>query len=175
LPSGMSIDERSTEEETAATEFLRARKVSFTCFITGYTSERDTSLCTWICEKIGATEKELIKTMVYKYKGETPCLVLMQGHRMVDSKKLASILQVSPRSVKPAPPEYATQFTGYDFGGTSPFGTRVALPIFMDSGIDQDLDIAFINGGRRGLTLRMKVAAIKEFLPVTVAELSKDV
>jgi len=112
--------------------------------------------------------------MVFGYKAPEPCLVLIQGNKMVDIKKLATVLQVSPRKVKPADHEYATRFTGYQFGGTSPFGNTVRLVTFMDEAIEREIaKECYINGGSRNLNLRIDVASIRKAIDVTVHDLSK--
>jgi Cys-tRNA(Pro) deacylase len=85
----------------------------------------------------------------------SPLIVLMHGDRKVSTRNLAR--QAGRKSIEPCRPEAAQRHTGYQVGGTSPFGTRKALPVYMERSIAA-LPAIYINGGRRGFLVRLKTA-----------------
>jgi Cys-tRNA(Pro) deacylase len=93
-----------------------------------------------------------------------PLLVLMHGDREVSTRQLARIIGV--KSVEPCEERTATKHTGYMFGGTSPFGTRVKMPVYVEKTI-LDLPRILINGGKRGFLLEIDPKVLPEVLPVT--------
>ena len=93
-----------------------------------------------------------MKTLVFETNEKKPLIVLMHGDREVSAKNLARHLGV--KSVEPATAEKASKVTGYQFGGTSPFGMRVKLPVYAERTIF-DLDKIFINGGKRGFLIEI--------------------
>jgi len=89
----------------------------------------------------------VVKTLVMQDQDAKPLLVLMHGNRKVSTKNLAR--QIGAKSVEPCKPEVANRHSGYLVGGTSPFGTRRAMPVYIESSI-LDLPRIVLNGGRRG-------------------------
>ena len=89
----------------------------------------------------------MVKTLVMEDEAKRPLIVLMHGDREVSTKQLAR--QIGVKTVKPCAPDVAERHTGYQVGGTSPFGTRKPLPVYVERSI-LDLERVYINGGRRG-------------------------
>jgi Cys-tRNA(Pro) deacylase len=96
---------------------------------------------------LGVDEHAVIKTLVMQDEAKQPLIVLMHGDREVSTKSLAR--QIGARSVEPCAPAVAERHTGYQVGGTSPFGTRKVLPVYVERGV-LTLPRLYINGGRRG-------------------------
>ena len=109
-------------------------------------------------------EHAVIKTLVFGESPRSPFLMLMHGDREVSTKKLARALGVT--SVAPCVPSVAERVTGYQVGGISPFGTRQALPIYVEASV-LDLERVFINGGRRGLLVALAPESLVRALKAT--------
>ena len=119
--------------------------------------------------QLGAPDHAVIKTIVLETETKAPLICLMHGDREISTKQLARALCV--KQVGPCAPETATRHTGYMIGGTSPFGTRKALPVYAEATIF-DLPEIWINAGRRGVLARMSPAVLDNLLKpirVTVA------
>jgi Cys-tRNA(Pro) deacylase len=119
--------------------------------------------------ELGVPEHEVIKTLVMEDEGGSPLIVLMHGDREVSTKALARILGV--KSVRPCDPKTAERHTGYRVGGTSPFGTKKPLPVYMEETIP-GLPRILINAGSRGLLAEMPPSELVRVLnpaPVRVA------
>jgi Cys-tRNA(Pro) deacylase len=115
---------------------------------------------------MGVPEHEVIKTLVMENERGEPLIVLMHGDRKVSTKELAR--QASVKKIAPCKPEVATRHSGYLIGGTSPFGTRKRMPIYLERSV-LELERIYINGGRRGYLLGMEPAALTRLLaPVLV-------
>jgi Cys-tRNA(Pro) deacylase len=106
-------------------------------------------------------EHAVAKTLVMEDEKGQPLLVVMHGDREVSTKQLAR--QTGHKTVRPCEPAVAQRHTGYVVGGTSPFGTHKALPVFVERSI-LDLDAIYINGGRRGLLVRIAPEALTRVL-----------
>jgi Cys-tRNA(Pro) deacylase len=116
--------------------------------------------------ELGVSEHSVIKTLVMEDENKQPLIVLMHGDREVSTKNLAR--QIGRKTVTPCAPEVAQRHSGYQVGGTSPFGTRKTMPIFMERSI-ADLERIYINGGRRGLLVSMAPAELIRVLsPISV-------
>ena len=98
--------------------------------------------------ELGVDEHAVIKTLVMQDEAKRPLIVLMHGDREVSTKQLAR--QIDRKTVEPCDPAVAQRHTGYAVGGTSPFGTRKPLPVYVERTV-LDLERIYINGGRRGL------------------------
>jgi Cys-tRNA(Pro) deacylase len=96
---------------------------------------------------LGVDEHAVIKTLVMEDDTTRPLIVLMHGDREVSAKNLARLIGV--KHVAPCDPAVADRHSGYQVGGTSPFGTRRAMPVYMERSI-ADLARIYLNGGRRG-------------------------
>jgi Cys-tRNA(Pro) deacylase len=130
--------------ETPATQMLRAHKVAFTEHPYEYL-EHGGALHS--AEVLGWDPFAVVKTLIMQDQDAKPLVVLMHGNRKVSTKNLAR--QIGAKSVEPCAPEVANRHSGYLVGGTSPFGTRKAMPIFIEDSI-LALPKILINGGRRG-------------------------
>lgn len=138
----MSKNQRTPE--TAATLCLQQNKVSFTSHFYDYEDRGGTRVS---ARELGVDEHHVVKTLVMEDESARPLIVLMHGDRQVSTKSLAR--QIGVKGVTPCKPEVAQRHTGYLVGGTSPFGTRKKLPIYIERSI-LDLPSIYINGGRRG-------------------------
>ena len=130
--------------ETPATQMLRTRGVAFTEHAYDYVEHGGTGEA---ARQLGLDEHAVVKTLVMQDQDAKPLLVLMHGNRKVSTKNLAR--QIGAKSVEPCQPEVANRHSGYLVGGTSPFGTRRAMPVFIEDSI-LALPRILINGGRRG-------------------------
>ncbi len=130
--------------ETPATQMLKANKVAFTEHPYEYLEHGGAQHSAGV---LGLDPFTVVKTLVMQDQDGKPLLVLMHGNRKVSTKNLAR--QIGAKSVEPCAPEVAQRHSGYLVGGTSPFGTRRAMPVYIEAGI-LDLPAIAINGGRRG-------------------------
>jgi Cys-tRNA(Pro) deacylase len=130
--------------QTPATQWLRQQGVSFTEHPYDYVDHGGTAES---ARQLGVDEHAVVKTLVMQDERAQPLIVLMHGDRQVSTKNLARAIGV--KSVEPCKPEVAQRHSGYLVGGTSPFGLRKALPVYVESTI-LDLPRIHINGGRRG-------------------------
>lgn len=129
---------------TTAVRFLRQHKVEFSDHLYDYVEKGGTAVSS---ASLGVPEHCVVKTLVMEDDRKQPLLVLMHGDKQVSTKELARQLGVV--RIGPCAPETAEKHTGYQVGGTSPFGTRKQLPVYVESSILQ-LDRIYINGGKRG-------------------------
>ncbi len=130
--------------ETPATAWLRANKVTFTEHPYEYLEHGGAQHSAQV---LGVDPFAVVKTLVMEDEKARPLLVLMHGNRTVSTKNLAR--QIGAKSVAPCKPEVANRHSGYLVGGTSPFGTRREMPVYIEEGI-LGLPRILINGGRRG-------------------------
>ena len=135
--------------ETPAMQWLKARKVAFTEHPYEYLEHGGAKHS---AELLGLDPFTVVKTLVMQDQDANPLLVLMHGNRKVSTKNLAR--QIGVKSVEPCKPEVAHRHSGYLVGGTSPFGTRKAMPVYIEESILALPEIA-INGGRRGYLVRL--------------------
>ncbi len=117
--------------------------------------------------ELGVDEHSVIKTLVMEDDNKKPLIVLMHGDREVSTKNLAR--QIGCKVVSPCAPVVAQRHTGYMVGGTSPFGTRKPLPVYIERTI-ADLDRIYINGGRRGFLVSMSPVDLIRVLSPTLVE-----
>ncbi|MBU1358451.1 MAG: aminoacyl-tRNA deacylase [Gammaproteobacteria bacterium] len=130
--------------ETPATQMLRAKGVAFTEHPYEYLERGGAQHS---AEVLGVDPFTVVKTLVMQDQDAKPLIVLMHGNRTVSTKNLAR--QIGAKTVAPCTPEVASRHSGYQVGGTSPFGTRRAMPVYVESTV-LDLPRILINGGRRG-------------------------
>ena len=135
--------------ETPATQWLKAHQVDFTEHLYEYVEHGGARHS---AEVLGFDPFTVVKTLVMQDQDAKPLLVLMHGNRKVSTKNLAR--QIGVKSVEPCKPEVAHRHSGYLVGGTSPFGTRKAMPTYIEESILALPEIA-INGGRRGYLVRL--------------------
>jgi Cys-tRNA(Pro) deacylase len=130
--------------ETPATQWLKAHGVAYTEHVYDYVEHGGTAESS---RQLGRPEHEVIKTLVMQDDRAEPLIVLMHGDRQVSTKNLARA--IGAKSVEPCKPEVAQRHSGYLVGGTSPFGTRKAMPVYVEASV-LALPGILINGGRRG-------------------------
>ena len=149
---------------TPAVRVLRERKVEFEPHLYDYEERGGTRHS---AESLNVDEHAVVKTLVMETDARRPLIVLMHGDREVSTKQLARALGV--KAVQPCKPEAAQKHTGYLVGGTSPLGTRNALPVYAERTIF-DLAKVYINGGKRGFLVALDPNALRALL--TVEEVS---
>lgn len=119
--------------------------------------------------ELAVPEHHVVKTLVMEDEAKRPLIVLMHGDREVSTRQLAR--QIGTKSVKPCAPEVAERHTGYQVGGTSPFGLRKPLPIYMEKSITT-LDHIYVNGGRRGFLVRVDPREVATALEAGLVEVA---
>ena len=152
--------------ETPATALLRRSKVVFSEHVYDYVDRGGTAES---ARQLGVDEHAVVKTLVMEDESGRPLIVLMHGDRSVSTKALARALSV--KRIAPCAPEVAERHSGYQVGGTSPFGLRKPMPVFVERSI-LSLERIFINGGRRGFLVCIAPNEIVRVLgakPVDVA------
>jgi Cys-tRNA(Pro) deacylase len=159
---------RSSHSETPATQFLRAKGVAYSEHFYEYVERGGTAVSS---DALGVPEHEVVKTLVMQDETGAPLIVLMHGDRTVSTKNLAR--QSGRKRVEPCKPEVAQRHTGYQVGGTSPFGTRKTLPIYLERSI-LALERVYINGGRRGFLLRLAPGEIVRTLAPSLVEVALE-
>ena len=130
--------------ETPATRFLKSHKVPFSNHLYPYEDHGGTKVS---ARELNVAEHAVVKTLVFEDENARPLIVLMHGDCKVSTKELAR--QIGCKKVAPCTPDAANRHTGYLVGGTSPFGTKKAMPVYLEKTI-LDLALIYINGGRRG-------------------------
>ena len=151
---------------TAAVRVLREHDMQFGEFVFPYEERGGTALG---AESLQVAEHMLIKTLIMEDHHKRPLIVLMHGDRRVSTKQLARLLNV--KSISPCDPCVANKHSGYLVGGTSPFGTRRATPIYMETSI-LELPEIYINGGRRGYLLKMSSYDMRKVLQPTLVSVA---
>jgi Cys-tRNA(Pro) deacylase len=130
--------------QTPATQLLRQAGVAFTEHPYDYVEHGGTAQS---AQQLGVPEREVVKTLVMQDDKAQPLIVLMHGDRQVSTKNLAR--DIGAKSVEPCKPEVAQRHSGYLVGGTSPFGTKKAMPVYVEATV-LELPRILINGGQRG-------------------------
>lgn len=144
--------------ETPATALLRRHKVPFTEHPYEYEEHGGTTVS---ARELGVAEHHVVKTLVMQDDAARPLIVLMHGDCKVSTKNLAR--NIGCKSVEPCKPEVAQRHTGFMVGGTSPFGTKKAMPVYVEESI-LSLETIYINGGRRGFLVAIKPQVVTEVL-----------
>jgi Cys-tRNA(Pro) deacylase len=144
--------------ETPATQLLRRHGVGFTEHVYEYVDHGGTAESS---RQLGVPEHEVVKTLVMQDDRAQPLIVLMHGDRQVSTKNLARA--IGAKSVEPCKPEVAQRHSGYLVGGTSPFGTRRDMPVYVEASV-LELPRILINGGRRGFLIGIAPALLTELL-----------
>ena len=152
--------------ETQATQFLRKHGVDFTEHPYAYEEKGGTKVS---ARELNVDEHAVVKTLVMEDEQARPLIVLMHGDCKVSTKELAR--QVGCKKIEPCKPEVATRHTGFLVGGTSPFGTRKALPVYVERGI-LALPRIYINGGRRGYLVALDPALLIDLLAAKVVDVA---
>jgi Cys-tRNA(Pro) deacylase len=150
---------------TTAIRMLRARTVAFTPHFYTYVEQ---GVATHAAAALGLPEHEVVKTLVMESSDDAGkkirLLVLMHADREVSTKQLARLLGV--KRVAPVSRTDVERITGYVPGGVSPFGTRSALPVYVESSVLALLRM-YVNGGKRGFLVEIDPAVLRELLPIT--------
>lgn len=152
--------------ETPATQMLKRAGVAYTEHVYDYVEHGGTAESS---RQLGVDEHAVVKTLVMQDEKAEPLIVLMHGDKTVSLKELAR--QIPCKKVEPCKPEVAQRHSGYQVGGTSPFGVRKAMPVFVEATI-LELPKICINGGRRGYLVGIAPQVLTELLgarPVTCA------
>ncbi|GAB3398722.1 Cys-tRNA(Pro) deacylase [Massilia agilis] len=144
--------------ETPATQFLRKHQVAFTEHPYEYEEHGGTAVSS---RELGVPEHDVIKTLVMQDEAAKPLIVLMHGDCKVSTKNLARA--IGCKSVEPCKPEVANRHTGFLVGGTSPFGTRKQMPVYVEKTI-LELPRIYINGGRRGFLVSIEPSELVRVL-----------
>ncbi len=144
--------------ETPATQWLRARAVPFVEHVYDYVDHGGTAES---AAQLGVPEHEVVKTLVMQDEAARPLVVLMHGDRQVSTKNLARA--IGCKSVEPCKPEVAQRHSGYQVGGTSPFGFRKEAPVYVQETV-LALPRVLINGGRRGYLVEIAPAVLVDEL-----------
>ena len=144
--------------ETQATQLLRKHHVSFDEHPYPYEEHGGTSVS---ARELGVPEHAVIKTLVMQDETAKPLIVLMHGDCKVSTKNLAR--GIGCKSVEPCKPEVAQRHSGYMIGGTSPFGTKKAMPVYVEQSI-LVLERIYINGGRRGFLVSLAPQVLMDLL-----------
>lgn len=144
--------------ETPATQRLRRAGVAFTEHPYDYVDHGGTAES---ARQLGLSEHAVVKTLVMQDDRLQPLIVLMHGDRQVSTKALAR--EIGVKSVEPCTPEVAQRHSGYLVGGTSPFGTKKAMRVFVEATV-LELPRVFINGGRRGFLVGTDPAVLVALL-----------
>ena len=151
---------------TPATAFLKSRGIAFSEHVYDYIEHGGAERG---ADELGVPAAQVVKTLVMEDEDGKPLVVLMHGDRKVSTKSLAR--QAGRKRIEPCKPELAQRHTGYPVGGTSPFGMKKALPVYVERSI-LALPEIYINGGRRGLLVKLRTADLAGALrikPVDVA------
>jgi Cys-tRNA(Pro) deacylase len=151
---------------TPAVRFLRERNVNFVPRIYDYVEKGGAAES---ARQLGVDEHAVVKTLIFETNEKKPLVVLMHGDKQVSTKNLARHIGV--KSIEPATLERANKYTGYLVGGTSPFGTRTTMPIYVEKTIF-GLPRILINGGKRGFLVEIDPTEIKRVMTVTEVEVA---
>jgi Cys-tRNA(Pro) deacylase len=154
--------------ETPATQLLKRHKVAFTEHIYDYVEHGGTAES---ATQLGVNEHRVVKTLIMQDEAAKPLIVLMHGDKKVSTKALAR--QIPCKSVEPCKPDVANRHSGFLVGGTSPFGTRKVMPVFVEVSI-LALDKIFINGGKRGFLVGIEPTILTTLLGARAVQCAND-
>ena len=158
--------EKTNYPVTPAVRLLREKKIAFEPRLYDYKDRGGTAHS---AAELKVPEHSVVKTIIMQTEEGKPMIVLMHGDREISTKELAR--QIGVKSIVPCDPNIAQKQTGYQVGGTSPFGTRKPLPVYVEKSIF-DLPRIYINGGKRGFLIEIDPNAIKAVLPVTEVQIA---
>lgn len=150
--------------ETPATAFLRRHNVNFSEHVYDYVEHGGTAESS---RRLGVNEHSIVKTLVMQDQDAKPLIILMHGDRQVSLKNLAR--QVGAKKVEPSKANVAQRHSGYQVGGTSPFGLRKSMPIYVERSI-LDLPEIYINGGRRGYLVKLPSRTLTDLLAAQLVD-----
>ncbi len=159
---------KPSHSETPATQFLKKSGVAFTEHFYEYVEKGGTAVSSGA---LGVPEHSVVKTLMMEDEARAPLVVLMHGDRKVSTRNLAR--QAGTKRIEPCQPEVAQRHSGYQVGGTSPFGTRKQMPVYMEKSI-LGLERIWINGGRRGFLVCIAPGEIVRTLAPTLVEVALE-
>ena len=142
--------------------FLKANKVAYTEHEYAYVEHGGTEVS---AQSLGVPEHHVVKTLVMQDEDAKPLIVLMHGDKKVSTKNLAR--QAGRKRIEPCKPEVAQRHSGYQVGGTSPFGTKKRMPVYVERSIFE-LPKIYINGGRRGFLVCIDAMDLNTLSPLLV-------
>ncbi|WP_107878977.1 aminoacyl-tRNA deacylase [Neisseria animaloris] len=148
---------------TPAIRFLRDRKVDFEPCLYPYVEHGGTAHS---AQCLGVPEHKVVKTIVLQNEQKKGMIVLMHGDKHISTRNLAR--ELGMKHIEPADPKQANKWTGFLVGGTSPFGIKTELPVYVERTI-WDLDVIYINGGKRGFLVAVSPQALKTLNPQDVS------
>jgi len=154
--------------DTPATVFLKRHGVAYTEHEYDYVEHGGTEVP---ARALGVPEHQVVKTLVMQDEAAQPLIVLMHGDRTVSTKNLAR--QAGVKRIEPCRPDAAQRHSGYPVGGTSPFGTRKKLPVYMERSI-LELAKIYINGGRRGYLVGISPADLSRTLQPKLVQVALE-
>jgi Cys-tRNA(Pro) deacylase len=157
----------SRHPETPATLFLRKHGIAHSDHCYEYEEHGGTKVS---ARELNVPEHAVVKTLVMEDEAARPMIVLMHGDRKVSTKELAR--QAGCKKITPCKPEVAQRHTGFMVGGTSPFGTRKILAVYLEKSI-LELPLIYINGGRRGYLVGVHPHDLLRLLAPTVVEVGQ--
>ena len=149
---------------TPAIRVLRQHKINFEPHVFDYIEKGGTKHSSQV---LGVDERCVVKTLVFETNEKKPLIVLMHGDLQVSTKELARIIKV--KTVSPVTPEKANKLTGYLVGGTSPFGVKTRMPIYVERTIFEHPKI-YINGGKRGFLVAIEPKVLRDVLQIQEVE-----
>lgn len=149
---------------TTAVRFLLSQKAHFEPCFYEYEERGGTAVS---ARELGVQEHAVIKTLILQDDSKKPLIMLMHGDKQVSTKQLARFLGV--KSISACEPDVANRHSGYVVGGTSPFATRKPMPVYMQRTI-LDLDVVYINGGKKGFLVKMSPQDIEALLKATLVD-----
>jgi len=152
---------------TAAVRVLREHDVAFTHHPYEYEDRGGTAVS---ARELGVSEHAVVKTLIMEDESKKPLIVLMHGDREVSTKALARLVGV--KTIAPCAPPVADRHSGYQVGGTSPFGTRKAMPVYLERSIAA-LPRVYVNGGKRGYLVGMAPADLVRVLAPTLCDIAQ--
>lgn len=152
--------------ETPATKFLRLQNAAYSNHLYAYEEHGGTKVS---ARELNVNENFVIKTLIMEDESASPLIVLMHGDCTVSTKELAR--QIGCKKIEPCKPEVANRHTGFLVGGTSPFGTKKKMPVYIEKTI-LDLPLIYINGGRRGYLIGIQPKELVRLLDPQVVEVA---
>jgi Cys-tRNA(Pro) deacylase len=154
--------------ETPATQCLSQHGIAFGRHPYDYVDHGGTAES---AKQLQVPEHQVIKTLVMKDEKAKPLIILMHGDKKVSTKNLAR--QIQRKQIEPCTPEEAHRHTGYMVGGTSPFGTKKDLPVFVEQSV-LALPLIYINGGKRGYLVSLLPQVLTTLLKATAVQCALD-
>ena len=153
---------------TPATRFLREHQIGFAGHLYRYEEHGGTRHS---AAGLGVDEHGVIKTLVLEDECRQPLIALMHGDHKVSTRELARV--VGAKTINPCDPAVASKHTGYLIGGTSPFGTRKAMPVYMEASI-LNVPLIYINGGKRGFLVSLPPTELQHLLQPTLVNVAVE-